>query len=217
MLANPWIYLTIVQDFHVETLATLFLVLAGRELWRQRPSRAWVWAGATLLTGTIGGLSIVGLGLAAVLAGSSAIRRQGVALAAVGLAWIGMIVTLPADFGGGANAYAYLEGTGSRQSGVGGILALGTGLLGHPGRAFSMIGNRIGLLYENFASFGYVGVLWPWAGVVVVVLTMVNVLNMNPAFIMPSFQNFSLTCSGRRVAPWLWDGSCTGDGAASSL
>jgi hypothetical protein len=196
MLANPWIYLTIIQDFHVETLTTLFLVLAGREVWRQRPARAWIWVGATLLTGTVGGLSVVALGLAAVLARQPAIRRQGLAIAAVGIGWIGLIVSLPADLGGGANTYAYLEGPGPQPSGVRGLFALGTGLLSHPGRAFHMIGDRTHLLYENLAPFGFVGVLWPWAGVVILFLLLVNVLNLNPAFIAPSFQNFSIYVLG---------------------
>lgn len=196
MLANPWIYLTIIQDFHVETLTTLFLVLAGREVWRRRRARAWIWVGATLLTGTVGGLSVVALGLAAILARQPAIRRKGLALAAIGIAWIGLIVSLPADLGGGANAYAYLEGPGSQPSGVRGLFALATGLLSHPGRAFHMIGDRTHLLYENLAPFGFAGLLWPWAGVVILFLLLINVLNMNPAFITPSFQNFSIYVLG---------------------
>jgi hypothetical protein len=190
MLANPWIYLTIVMDFHVETLATLFLVLAGRELWRHRPARAWIWAGAALLTGTVGGLCVVGLGIAGLLARAPAIRRQSLAFLAVGFGWIGMIVGLPSDLGGGADAYVYLKGPGTQPSGVRGLLALGSGFLIHPDRAFNVITARANLLYENFAPFGYAGILWLWAGPVIIVLAMVSVLNSNRSFISPSFQGF---------------------------
>ncbi len=41
-VTNPAMYETIAFDFHLEATATLFLVLAARDLWRGRTARAWV-------------------------------------------------------------------------------------------------------------------------------------------------------------------------------
>ena len=82
LVANPGAYQTLSFDFHLEPISTLFVLLAGRDLWLGRHRRAWIWVGVVLLCGSFAAITLVGLGISALLAGR-ATRSQGAILIVV--------------------------------------------------------------------------------------------------------------------------------------
>ena len=76
VIVNPGVYRTLQFDIHLEPLATFFLVLAGRDLWHGRRRRAWIWVAVVLLCGSFATVTVVGLGISALLAGRET-RRSG--------------------------------------------------------------------------------------------------------------------------------------------
>src|SRR5207248_6135779 len=132
LLVSPDIYETATYDFHLQPLATLFLLLAARDLWSGRSRRTWLWAAFALLTGEVAGTYLAGLGLSAGLAGRDT-RRQGLALAGVGVAWVGLVSALGASQGSNlAGGYGYLAGRTSFPPGIGFAYIL-LGVVRHPG------------------------------------------------------------------------------------
>jgi uncharacterized membrane protein len=107
-LANPGIYQTVGFDLHIEPVATLFLLLAGRDLWNGRPRRAWVFASIVLLCGSFAVICLFGLGVSAVMAGRQS-RGHGFLLMVTSIAWVAVINVLHADHAGG-DLYGYLAG-----------------------------------------------------------------------------------------------------------
>jgi uncharacterized membrane protein len=99
-VANPGVYQTLRFDVHLEPIAALFLVLAARDLWRGDSRRAFAFAAVVLLCGSFAAISLVGLGISALLAGRET-RRSGVLLIAVGFAWTALISLLHANQGAG--------------------------------------------------------------------------------------------------------------------
>jgi hypothetical protein len=69
LLLNPWCYETALWAFHPASVVALLAVLAGRDLWRHANRRLLLWSPLLLLTGLIGLLSVVGLGITALLLG----------------------------------------------------------------------------------------------------------------------------------------------------
>jgi uncharacterized membrane protein len=76
LAVNPVLYETVTFDFHLQTVSTLFALLAAREFWRGRIRWAWVWVGLTLLCGDLPALYVVGLGFSALLAGRALWRSS---------------------------------------------------------------------------------------------------------------------------------------------
>jgi hypothetical protein len=171
-VSNPWVYLGDVQDFHLESLGALFLILAAREVWKGRRGRTWIWIGATLLTGSVGAISLAGLGLSTALMRRSRARWEGLAILATAVGWVGLIVALGANGGGGVGGYG--------------------ALVGHPGHAVHLLADNGHQIYQDLAPAGFVGALWPWGAGVVVVLLLVNALGGNQVLIAPGFQNFAV-------------------------
>ena len=136
LVVNPGSYQTLLADFHLETTVALFALLAGRNLWLGRYRRAWIWIVLTLLCGSFVALTVVGLGVSAVLAGR-ATWRHGVLLVFAGGTWLAVISALGANAGPGLNSYAYLAGRTTLPATAG--LAILSGAVTHPPRVFNQI------------------------------------------------------------------------------
>ena len=161
LVLDPWAWNTIAFDFHAHTIATLFVVLAGRDLWSGRTRRCWVWAIAAILTDAPGALYVVGVGAAAAVS-TRQVRRTGIAVTAVAAVWFVMMTQLGGDGVGGSGLglwYGYLVGSAGGHVGLGSILV---GALRHPGLLAHMFSLRWRILLEFLVVFGVVGVLSPW-------------------------------------------------------
>ncbi len=190
VMVNPGVYRTIQFDVHLEPLATFFLVLAGRDLWHGRIRRAWIWTAVVLLCGTFAAVTVVGLGISAVLAGRET-RRTGLLVVGAGLVWTGLISVLHADLGSGIDLYAYLDGRTSLPA-TGGVAFIVAGVATHPWRVVDHLADRLGDAYTLLKPVGVVGLASAWGfGVPVTVLT-VDALNSRPDFLRDSYQNFAV-------------------------
>jgi hypothetical protein len=188
IVVNPDSYQTVLADFHMEPISALFLVLGGRDLWRGRSRRAWIWVGCTLLCGTFAVVTLVGLGISALLAGRDT-RRQGLQIIAVAIAWLAMISVIGANEGSGMSAnYAYLAGRTSLH-GSSGLALVAAGMLTHPSRVFHHLQNRWSMIYTLIKPVGVIGLASAWGfGVPFIVLT-TNALNANYGFIFQPYQS----------------------------
>jgi hypothetical protein len=124
LLLNPWVYWATEFDFHIEALATLFVLLAAYDLWRGRTGRMWVWVVLALSTGDITGTYLFGVGLAGLLVGRHEIRCHqfrgwlpALALVVIGPAWVAAMAAIHADAGSALGVtFGYLGGSGSPSS-----------------------------------------------------------------------------------------------------
>jgi len=187
LAVNPIIYQTITFDFHFEPIATLFALLAARELWRGRYKRAWLWVGFMLLCGNLPGLYVVGLGLSAFLAGR-ALWRMGVLLVIAGIAWLGFISAIGANQGSDLVGYAYLAGRTTLPSGA--LVIIVAGMVAHPNRPFHEITSRLSDIYTFLKPVGVVGLVSAWGFGIPILVLLSSALNGNPIFIIVAFQNF---------------------------
>jgi uncharacterized membrane protein len=187
LIANPGVYQTLLYDFHLEPISTLFVVLAGRDLWKGRHRRAWIWVAIVLLCGSFGAITIVGLGVSALLAGQST-RRQGALLVVVAVAWLGLISAIGANANSDLGYYAYLAGR-STLPGSSGVLLIIAGIVSHPTRAIDMLHARFHYIYVLIKPVGVIGLASAWGFGVPVVVMVSNALNSQYGFIFSAFQN----------------------------
>lgn len=154
LVANPWIWWSVSFDFHLQAVATLFVLLAARDLWAGR-RRAWWWVGAVMLCGDVAATYLVGLGISALLV-SRRTRRSGALLVGVGLAWTGLISGIGAAQGSQvAGNYRYLAHVApGAKAGLGAILA---GAVTHPTTPLHMFRTRLHYLYLLLAGSGLIG------------------------------------------------------------
>lgn len=190
LVTNPFVYETASFDVHLQAPATLFLVLAGRDLWKGHHRRGVLLAAIALTFGAPIALYVVGLGLAAAV--SRAHRPAGVAVIGIGLAWLGLAGSLHVDIGSHVGgSYGYLIGRpGAHDLSV---LTLGAGLAKHPAAAVHVLATRWHAIYQFVASGGGFGVFSPWGLALAVTVLVPNALNVNPAFISDpiAFQSFA--------------------------
>ena len=189
-IANPGIYGTLRFDLHMEPLSTLFLLLAGRDLWRGRLCRAWVWVAIVLLCGSFSAIMVVGLGVSALLAGRET-RRSGLLLITVGLAWTGLISVLHANQGSAISQYAYLADRQTLTGSNSVALILG-GALTHPWRVTDQLSNRLGDMFTLIKPVGVIGLASAWGFGIPVTVILVDALNSQPDFLREPFQNFAV-------------------------
>lgn len=194
LVANPWPYLAAMQDFHFESLATFFVLLAGWDLWNGR-RRGWIWVALTLMCGDVSATYVAGLGLSFAVV-SRRTRRDGLILMATGVAWVALVALLGANKGSGLADYSYLTTSGKEVSGLGGALAILTGMLRHPSRPLRAIWRKLGRIYRNLAPTGVVGLVAPWTFGVMVTVLLANALNRKAFFVMPSYQNWPVYLFG---------------------
>jgi hypothetical protein len=206
MVANPFAYQTIAYDFHSEVLSALFIVLAGRALWSGRTRQLWWWVPLALATNALAGLYLVGVGLAAVVAGRRSARagpagavaghgspRAGLVVIGAGLAWLVVVSLLGGTEYGYAHSlnewYGYLLGPhpGSVRS-----YDVALGVLAHPAAATHMALSRWPLVLQFLLAVGLVGIASAWAWPVAAVVIIPSALNANVAFLNPhaSFQTW---------------------------
>ena len=160
----------------------------GRDLWHGRGWRAWIWVGLTLLCGSFATVTLIGLGLSAVLAGRDS-RRQGVQIIVVALAWSVLISLIGANAGSGIDvSYSYLAGRNTLH-GASGLVVLVVGMVTHPSRVIDQLHHRLGAIYTLMKPVGVIGLASAWGfGVPFVVLTC-NALSAQYGFIFEPFQS----------------------------
>ena len=180
LAANPWSWETVALSLHFEPFATLFAVLAGRDLWRHRYRRLWLWVPLAMGAEALGSMYVVAVGLAAAAAGRST-RRAGAALVAAGGAGLVMVLRLGLIGRGGATlaaTYGYL-GVGAHAGATG----LVRGVLAHPGAAAAMLGSHAGYVLGYALAGGLLGVASPWGAAAVLLIIVPNALSGQLAFI----------------------------------
>jgi hypothetical protein len=187
LVANPGAYQTLYFDFHLEPISTVFVLLAGRDLWSGRHRRAWIWVAIALLCGSFAAITIVGLGVSALLAGRDS-RSQGVLLVVAAVGWLGLISAIGANAGSGIGFYAYLAGR-STLSGPTGVAVLATSMLAHPSRVIDQLHGRLANMYVLIKQVGVIGLACAWGFGVPVVVMVTNALNSNSGLINQAFQN----------------------------
>ncbi len=212
LVADPWTYWACAFDFHMEPVAALFAILAVRDLERRRFRRVAVWVVPLLLAGEFAAGLVVGLGIAALVAGR-AWRRAGVALVAAGAFWVGMLSLLGMRGGNLSVAYGYLAtGQSTVATGIG-LPALAEGILLHPGRLVSALWVRRHNIVAYLAPAGLLGVVAPWGLGVAVMVVLANNLYAGLNFSTASFQYAPLTAVlaaasvlvlGRLAHRWRW-------------
>jgi uncharacterized membrane protein len=188
---DPWALQTVGFDFHFETFAALFVVLAGRDLWAGRTRRLWLWAPLTLASSVLGGLYLLGIGLSGIAAGGRA-RRPGVALSALGLGAFLALSTMGAAGLGERlidSGYAYLVGP---HAGHVGVAQIGAGVLLHSGAVAHLVAQRWPMVFEFLVVMGLVGVVSPWGFGMALVVFAPRILNADPRFLRlaASFQSW---------------------------
>jgi uncharacterized membrane protein len=187
LVASPGAYQILFSDFHMEPISTLFVLLAGRDLWSGRHRRAWIWVVMALTCGTFAAITLVGLGISALLAGRET-RRQGALVVAAAIGWLALISVLGASSGSGITTYAHLVGRRT-LSGPTGIAILISGLLVHPTRVIDQLYERLTSMYVLVKQVGVVGLASAWGFGVPVVVMVTNALSANTALINQGFQN----------------------------
>jgi hypothetical protein len=217
LVVNPWTYWAASFDFHIEPLATLFLLLAARDLWSGRNRRAPVWIVLVLLCGNVSATYLFALGICAVLARKD-LRLKGVGLMALGLVWAEAVGAI----GGGtgtliAGNYGYLAHPVAGRTPSN--LAIVKGALLHPSTPFHMLTSRSSNIYRILAPSGVIGVASPLGFGITFVVLLSNELNASPVFSSPlsSFQNLPMCFfvligtvevlawfSTRRARAWRW-------------
>jgi uncharacterized membrane protein len=190
MVVNPWVYETIAFDFHFETLAALFVVLAGRDLWLGRVRRLWWWVALALLSGVLGGLYLFGVGLSGMAAGRRT-RRTGLLIGTIGIGWFVLFTSLGASGLGGRlidSGYAYLVGAHRHVD----LTNIVVGAFSHPGAVAHMVAQRWPVVFEFLIVVGLVGVVSPWGCGMAFVVFVPSILNSDPSFLrlVASFQSW---------------------------
>ena len=167
IVLDPWAYETIAFDFHSEAILGLFLVITARALWSGRRRRLWWSVPLTLLSMTIGGLYLFGLGVAGVIARRS-VRLEGAIIGVLGMAWFLTFSALGAVGVEGriSGAYSYLTGASGARLDMTGILR---GVVRHPGAVGTLLGHRWPVLVSFLVVVGLVGVCSLWAAGVTIV------------------------------------------------
>lgn len=191
LLVNPWAYETIAFDFHTHVFAALFAVFAGRDLWRGRSARLWVWVPLAFVSNAPGGLYIAGLGLTGIIAGRRT-RANGVALALAGAAYFLLITSLGGDGVGGHGLsawYGYLVGPHRGRVGIFDVLL---GALRHPNLVAHMVRARWMTIFEFVLPMGLIGTVSPWGFGVALVVFAPSALTASTNFLRfdQSFQSW---------------------------
>jgi hypothetical protein len=191
LAVDPWAWNTIAFDFHAHVISTLFVVLAGRDLWSGRSRRPLVWATIALLCGGPSALYVVGVGLGAAFA-SPRVRRTALGVVSMGIGWFVFLTQVGGDGVGGAGLsywYGYIAGSHSGHVGLGSIAS---GAITHPDRLVTMLGARWITAFVFLAVVGILGVFSPWGFFMAAVVFLPTVFNADPSYlrIPQSFQSW---------------------------
>jgi hypothetical protein len=191
LVAEPWVYETIAFDFHFEAFAALFVLLVGYDLWAGRNRRLWCWVPLALMSTALAGVYLVGVGISGVLAGPGT-RRRGAVIAAIGLAWVGVLSAVGGVGVGGRTfsaSYGYL--VGSHRGSVGPLSVIG-GAFEHPAAVGQMAASHWSVALSFLVVLGLIGLVSPWGFGMAFVVLVPNVLDGSGTFIRygASFQSW---------------------------
>ena len=185
LLVNPNFYQSDWFDFHFQAFATLFLVLAARDLYNGRSRRALIWAAIMLLTGDVAATYAIGLGVAAMVCSRES-RRAGAALVAGGVVWIIVVSSLHANVGSNLQGGLSYLASGSSVT----IFTIVAGMIAHPGRWANVLQQRWHPILNTLTTSGVVGIAAPWALFIGLVVLVPNALQANVGYIQSPFQSF---------------------------
>ena len=207
LLITPWTYWAASFDFHFQPLAAFFLALCARDVMNGR-RRAFLWAAAVLLCGDVAASYLIGLGVAGILNGRST-RRAGGALIGGGFVWILLVIAIGSGKGSSLAAnYGYLAHV-SNTSGLGGTVAVITGIARHPSGVFSVLHTRWTQMYTFIAGAGTIGAFSALGFGLGIIILVPNALNQSGVFIGPvaAFQNLVavifMTVGAISVMTWI--------------
>jgi hypothetical protein len=207
LVVNPWTYWAVSFDFHFQTIAACFAVLAARDVWNGR-QRAWLWMALTLACGDVAATYVIAIGVIALVTNRKA-RWTGVGFVAAALLWLILVGAVHSGKGSSLSAgYSHLAGH-SVDNGLAGIVAVLGGLVAHPHRALSVLGGRFGDLYQYLAGSGLIGIVSAFGLVPVLVVLIPNGLNSDSIYVshIAAFQNivivFFMAVGAVAVITWL--------------
>lgn len=184
--ADPWIYWSDSYDFHFQSIATAFMVLAAMAFYFKNYKWTWFWVVLTLTTGDLGGLYVFAIG-AAYIYRSRKIHVRPLMLCAVGLVWLLFVHAIGGAKGSQvANLYGYLMGKGVASSA--GLIPVIKGMAMHPVIVFEQLWRQRLDIYANIAPVGFLGVLTPLGATMSMVTLAINAL-AGTLWIAPSFQS----------------------------
>lgn len=187
LLGDPWSWWAISFDFHMEIVGLPFIILAAYELGHQGRRRTWLWVGLALLCGTVVATYVVGLGIAALLAGRRW-RRQGVLLLGLGVVWTLLTTLIHANRGIGlVAAYGYLGAKGLSPGTS--IFVLAGRILEHPTRILAALWDRRVNIWANLAPGGFLGIVSPWVLGLAIPVLLANELAHGGGLSAPLFQS----------------------------
>jgi hypothetical protein len=189
LLFNPWNYWALGADFHVEPIATLFLVVTGRYIYLKDRKYLLGMLGV-LLCGQVASIWLIGLALSTFLTADR--LKVGIKVLFSGLIWYFLLGFLGADQSNTVSeGYAYL--TSNPTSNVSSFTILIGGLL-HINRLFSKIFGRIKDVWAYISAPGLIGIVSPWGFGVTVVILLMNLGNnyRNGVFAFPGFQGMPI-------------------------
>ena len=207
VVVQPWTYWAASYDYHSEPLATLFVLLAGRDIWFER-RRAWLWVVLALLCTNVAASYVVALGVVTILSGWRR-WRTGLSIALAGLIWLAIVGLVHSGKGAALGAYAYLANRTTVNDTIGGIFTIVVGMTAHPGIAARMFTSRWGETYKFLGGAGTVGYASVFGGVVGAVVLIPSILNSSPGFIseVGGAQNYMAVLAGivgiPLLATWL--------------
>jgi Predicted membrane protein (DUF2079) len=181
LVLQPWTYWAASYDYHSEPLATLFILLAGRDLWSGR-RRGWIFVALALLCSNVAASYVVALGLAAVISGRRH-WRTGLILVGAGVVWLAIVGLVHSGKGAALADYAYLAGKSSVNDTIGGIFTIVSGIAFHPHVTGHVVTSRWGEIYKFVAGAGTIGFFSAFGGVLAVVVLAPSALNSSAGFI----------------------------------
>lgn len=184
LVLNPWAWDTIAADFHPHAIATLFVVLAGRDIWARRRRRCWIWVAAALMCCTPAALYLIGVGAAAGVACRDS-RRTALAVLAVGAAWFVVMTQIGADGVGGTDLASWYGALVGHHPGRVGVVQIAFGALSHPYTVARLLGSHWVTVLRFVAVAGLVGVVSPWGLFPSMVVFLPSALSSNPVFLRP--------------------------------
>jgi len=179
---NPQLYAADWFDFHFEALAAFGVIAAARAFYDRRDRAGVIWCALALLCGDVAGIYVAALGVA-VFVCSPRRRLLGAAVAAAGVAWVGIISALGANTGSNLAGYYYLA-----QGGRSGLTALVIGLVTHPRRPLHVLRLRRAELLDTVHGTGLIGVFAPWIAFLVAAAVVPPALSDQVAYIQTPFQ-----------------------------
>jgi hypothetical protein len=190
LVANPWVWLSVSNDFHVECISVVFAALLAFDLANRR-RRAWAWVPVLLACGDVAASYVIGLGAGALLA-QRGNRLRGAVITVLGAAWILFIAKIHGNLGSGNGfrAFAYLAGPAASSGGAPlSPAALAAGIARRPLMALHAIWAKRDDVLANLCPGGLLGLGFPALLPLVLAVAGPNTLYPSVLFAQPSFQS----------------------------